>query len=454
FSNDMTSLKSGQANATLSATGSSVSWQNGAQGYVYSLDNLASPATVTVAAGSTISNVKVAISGLLDGANELLVVGASRIVANGSAATSGTVTVGGDSWSWTYSNFSFSFALSGATATQAQNLIRALAYIDNATTPTAGNRTFAISAQDSSGNLSAPALAIIDTLMPTAPSLVLVSDTGRSASDGVTNNPTVTVTGLESGATWVYAVDSTTSGWITGTDSSFIATSGAHSYFVQQTDLAGNTSSVGTRNYNVINTVATPVLSLVSDTGASASDGLTYAAGVIVNGLSSLATWQYQVDGGSWISASGSIFNATIGAHTYLARQIDAAGNTSTVSNSAIYTLDTVSPGVPVVRLASDTGISASDGITNNPTIVVSGLQDVGATWQYQLADVDGTVWRTGVGSSFSAISGLHNYLVRQIDTAGNVATTAVIAAYNYDNNISPIDVDRNVAGVQSSKIQ
>ena len=79
-----------------------------------------------------------------------------------------------------------------------------------------------------------------------APSLRLASDTGLSASDGITMNATINVLGLESGATWQYQEDN--SAWVTGIGSSFTASTGTHSYGVRQTDVAGN---IGNANMTV-----------------------------------------------------------------------------------------------------------------------------------------------------------------------------------------------------------
>ena len=68
-------------------------------------------------------------------------------------------------------------------------------------------------------------------LLAPTPALSLASDTGRSASDGLTNNSTINVTGLVTGGTWQYQVDA--GGWQTGTGASFIASTGAHSYSVR-----------------------------------------------------------------------------------------------------------------------------------------------------------------------------------------------------------------------------
>ena len=58
------------------------------------------------------------------------------------------------------------------------------------------------------------------------------------------------------------------------------------------------------------------------------------------------------------------------GAHTLTASQTDLAGNTGTATLS--FTLDTTAPALSIA-LVSDTGSSASDGITSNPAIKGTG---------------------------------------------------------------------------------
>ena len=168
----------------------------------------------------------------------------------------------------------------------------------------------------------------------------------------------------------------------------------------------------------------TPSLSLASDTGRSASDGLTNNSTINVTGLVTGGTWQYQVDSSAWATGTGSSFIAREGAHSYLIKQSDPDGLTSNVSTAVIYTLDTTAPVAPSLQLAVDTGqpgVSAttSDGITSNPTVNVSGLES-GASWMWNIAFSDSSLsaanlatvttwltqkglvgWKIGYGSSF-----------------------------------------------------
>ena len=293
----------------------------------------------------------------------------------------------------------------------------------------AGTHNYTVRQTDAAGNVSNTSSGINYTYDATAatPQLALASDTGTSNTDGITNVATVKVLDVEAGATWQYQIDG--GSWITGTGSGFSLSAGTHSYAVHQTDVAGNVSSTSVGlNYTYDATAAKPQLALASDTGLSGTDGITNVASVNVLGLETGGAWQYQIDGGNWITGTGSSFNLSAGTHNYAVHQTDVAGNVSGDSTSIQYTLDT-SALSPQMRLFSDAGSSPTDGITNAARIDVLGVE-TGATWQYQ---VDGGSWITGTDQSFNMTVGTHSYAVRQTDAAGNVSDTSGISQYTLD---------------------
>lgn len=80
----------------------------------------------------------------------------------------------------------------------------------------------------------------------------------------------------------------------------------------------------------------------------------------------------------------------------------------------------TITPEVPALtlRLANDSGLSDSDGLTSDGTFIIGNLLD-GATWEYQL---NGGAWQAGTGNSFVLPSdGTYEVMVRQIDAYGFV---------------------------------
>jgi hypothetical protein len=206
---------------------------------------------------------------------------------------------------------------------------------------------------------------------------------------------------------------------------------------VRQSDIAGNTSANGQLSAVTIDTsAAAPILALASDTGISNSDGITNNGTVNVTGLETGATWQYSINGGSsWTNGTGTSFVLSSGTHSpgnILVRQSDLAGNTSANGQLGAGTIDT-SAAAPCLALAADTGSSISDGITNNGTVNVTGLE-TGATWQYSTNG--GSSWTNGTGTSFVLSSGTYspgNILVKQSDLAGNTSANGQLGAVTID---------------------
>ncbi|WP_256250216.1 beta strand repeat-containing protein, partial [Burkholderia ubonensis] len=239
-----------------------------------------------------------------------------------------------------------------------------------------------------------------------APGVALTTDSGSSAVDHVTNVATLNVTGVESGATVQYSVDNGAH-WST----SFSAVEGVNNVQVRQTDIAGNTSSATSFSFTLDTSAAAPGVALTTDSGSNASDHITNVGTLNLTGVESGATVQYSVDNGAHWSTS---FGALEGVNNVQVRQIDVAGNTS-AATSFSFTLDT-SAAAPGVALTTDSGSSASDHITNVGTLNLTGVES-GATVQYSVDN--GAHWST----SFSAVEGLNDVQVRQIDVAGNTSS-------------------------------
>ncbi|PTQ91328.1 Ig-like domain-containing protein [Agitococcus lubricus] len=269
---------------------------------------------------------------------------------------------------------------------------------------------------DIAGNISSvKKLSYVYDSQISALQLALVEDTGLSSSDQITRRPMVSVSGLESGASWQYQVDGAGS-WITGTGSSFNLVSGSHRYVVRHTDKAGNVVE-SSLTATLDTTVDAVQVVLTEDTGISATDGISQVTELTVSNIEDGALVEYSTDGTTW---SRTAPTAQEGSNTVWVRQTDKAGNVS-AAQQLQFVKDTQ---IQTPSLSfTDTGASDSDGITREPTVTVNGLE-AGASWQYQ---VDGGLWQDGVGNSFNLVDGVHSYLVRQTDKAGNVATSAVL---------------------------
>jgi Ca2+-binding RTX toxin-like protein len=262
---------------------------------------------------------------------------------------------------------------------------------------------------DRAGNTSeasASRIVTIDSVAPGAPAIALGRDTGASDSDRVTSDAALTVSGTETGARVQYSADNGAT-W----SESFTAQAGVNNVRVRQTDAAGNISASGSLSFTLDRTAAAPTLALASDTGTSATDRLTRVGGLNLGGVEPGAVVEYSTDGGATWGAS---FAAAPGANTVQVRQTDRAGNVSSASASLAFTLDTQAA-APAVALAGDTGASATDRITSNATLSVTGTEP-GA--RVEFSTDGGSTWN----ASFQARAGDNRVAVRQTDAAGNVS--------------------------------
>jgi uncharacterized membrane protein len=277
---------------------------------------------------------------------------------------------------------------------------------------------------------------VIDKTAPISPVIKLDSDTGISATDMVTQDGSITVSGIETGAKVSYSLDAgKTFTAITGT--SFVVPEALYTagqIVVKQTDVAGNDSATATLGaLTVDTTVAVPSIALAVDTGSSATDGITNNKIVNVTGLEDGATWQYSVNALPFENGTGTTFNLPAdlvydgGANPdILVRQTDIAGNESDEgSNTDTWTLDTVAPSQLVDVELNDTGIDG-DYITSLAKVTVNDLE-AKAMLHYNVDGSDKFIAATG--NSFVMPNGSYaagNIQWKQTDLAGN---TSVVAA-------------------------
>jgi hypothetical protein len=303
-----------------------------------------------------------------------------------------------------------------------------------------GTETISATATDTAGNTSAAATRTItvDTVTPGTPAIdavtidniVNAAEVGTSITGTAEANATVALSlggntravTATAGGTWSYtliAADITAMG------------EGTETLSATATDTAGNVSAAATRVITV-DTVApgTPAIDAVTiDNIVNAAEvgttitgtneaGATVALSLGGNTRAATVTgttWSYTLIAAD-ITAMGQ------GTETLSATATDTAGNVSTAATRVI-TVDTVTPAVPTLALAADTGTSNSDGITSNGVVNVSGLEG-SSTWQYSTNN--GTSWTTGTGTNFTLSAGSYGagaVQVRQTDVAGNPGT-------------------------------
>ncbi|WP_232436662.1 beta strand repeat-containing protein, partial [Burkholderia ubonensis] len=282
-----------------------------------------------------------------------------------------------------------------------------------------------------------------------APGVALAVDSGSSAVDHITNVGTLNLTGVEAGATVEYSTDGGHT-WNT----SFSAVEGVNDIQVRQIDVAGNTSSATSFSFTLDTSAAAPGVALATDSGSSAVDHITNVGTLNLSGVETGATVEYSTDGGHTWSTT---FSAVEGLNNVQVRQTDIAGNTSSTTSFS-FTLDT-SAAAPGVALTTDSGSSASDHVTNVGTLNVTGVES-GATVQYSVDN--GAHWNT----SFSAVEGVNNVQVRQIDVAGNTSSATSFSftldtsaaapgvALTTDSGSSAVDHITNVGTLNLSGVE
>ncbi|KUM25877.1 hypothetical protein AU467_23755 [Mesorhizobium loti] len=209
-------------------------------------------------------------------------------------------------------------------------------------------------------------------------------------------------------------------------------------YFANTATVLINTSSFGGLTgptYSIDRTAPEVTAGLLHDTGSSSNDGATTDPTLSGTGNPNAAVsftlngnptdWTTTADAnGAWTFTPTGLADGT---YTIIAGETDVAGNTGT--GSLTFTLDTTPPSVTGV-LANDTGASASDKITSNPTL--TGTGDANAVVHFTVdgnptdwtttADANGTWTFTPTGLD----DGLHTIAPSETDAAGNIGTEAV----------------------------
>ena len=415
------------------------------------LDNTFGGGRLSFSSNQNLAQVQVDVAGLQDGSQDILTVTTTgnqqaAFVLDGSATNQGSFTLAGHSWNWLLtqangqSHVLFTAAAGGATAAQTQTLLHNLSYQNTAYAPAGGNRVFSFVVTDLAGNSNSAVSTTLDNTPPPNLGYSLV-DSGLSNSDGISNSATVTLQGLEAGASWELQTDG--GNWLAGSGSSFSASAGWHSYSLRQRDAAGNYSLAPTRFTLTLDSSApaTPTLQLQSDSGMNDgmanSDGISNAPAIAVSGLEANTRWEYAVDGSNnWIAGTRSSFNASPGPHSYQVRQTDLAGNTSPVSSTLSVTyLAPSTPATPSLALSLDSGNSNTDNISNAPELAVSGLLPDYSV-QYQVDDSGIWLLVPGNASIFDAQEGVHSYRVRQVDAAGNVSAASPALRIEIDTTL------------------
>lgn len=174
-------------------------------------------------------------------------------------------------------------------------------------------------------------------------------------------------------------------------------------------------------------------LALARDTGLRGNDRITSDATLVIS--RPLATGQQVqclVNGSAYRTAVMTGARTFVpegigadGAYRVVARVVDADGRPSSVGPALAFRLDRSAAPLRVV-LTQDTGVSNSDRISSNGSLVVS-RKEQNALVQYSR---DNGAWNpaTAAWGAYAPQQGLNAWRVRQVDLAGNASAPVLIA--------------------------
>ncbi|MEJ0040397.1 MAG: Ig-like domain-containing protein [Gammaproteobacteria bacterium] len=330
---------------------------------------------------------------------------------------------------------------------------------------------------------------VVDTTAPSASETITIAsittDTGTSSVDFNTSDRTLMFNGtlgavlvsgegvqisLDGGATWLSASVAGTAWSYDNTGTSLA--DGTYDVRARVIDVAGNVGQTASQSLVIDNAApsATAAISAITtDSGLSASDYTTSDQTLVVNAtltgvLAGGEKVQISLNGGStWQDAtlvSGSTYSLNntgntlaAGDYTFAARVVNAAGNASAAGLQAVV-IDTTGPAITSIgltaiatdttsALAAGTGSTTNsatntDLITRDTLLTVSGTyagtlaasgeflqisSDGGATWNNVTSFSNAThTWSyTDSVQHTTAVT----YLLRAVDTSGNLATGA-----------------------------
>ncbi|ODL98889.1 biofilm-associated Ig-like repeat protein Blp1 [Acinetobacter pittii] len=264
-------------------------------------------------------------------------------------------------------------------------------------------------------------------------------DSGGSTADQITQdkNFNLKLEGQENGSRVAYLV-STDDGktWQETTVTQKDLADGIYQYKAIVTDVAGNTSETAVQKV-IVDTTAPQagelILAALTDTGISATDQITQdnnfdlkISGQEVN--SQITYWISKDDGKTWQETTVAQKDLADGVYQYKAVITDVAGNTSeTIVQKVV--VDTTAPQAGELTLAAltDTGISATDQITQDKTfdLKISG-QEVNSQITYWISKDEGKTWQETTVAQKDLTDGIYQFKAVITDVAGNTSETAI----------------------------
>jgi RHS repeat-associated protein len=284
---------------------------------------------------------------------------------------------------------------------------------------------FSVRARDAAGNTEAPsatpdAIIRIGSAAPDAPSglsMTAATDSGALATDALTKIIRPVVTGIaEAGSTVTLLKGATTLGTVTAdalTGAWSLQTpnlaEGSHELTASATDLAGNVSLLSAAFIVTVDVTAPDAPSAIgltagSDSGASATDGITSAVAPVIGGTAEAGSLVALRDGttllGSATAQAGSgawsmtVAGLSEGGHSLTVTATDLAGNTS-AATPFLLALDQTAPQTTLAPVTAPNGTPSVvlSGTTSEAGSVLLTVTGPGGAVPVITVPVDGGAW-------------------------------------------------------------
>ena len=200
---------------------------------------------------------------------------------------------------------------------------------------------------------------------------------------------------------------------------------------------------------------ASASLALVLDSGIN-NDFITSDATISVANLEHAATWEYQIDTGSWIAGSGSSFEMlTDGlSHDYSVRQTDIADTLSSPAALNNVVFDNTGPSIAITTSSvdqfltwSDAKLSSISGTVSDAnamagqTVNVTFTDDVNSVITTSTTVLDDLTWTILDLDLTSLSDGAINVSATVNDAAGNTTASAATTTMNLQKTIDILNL-------------
>ena len=327
---------------------------------------------------------------------------------------------------------------------------------------TDGAKTVTADVSDTAGNAATQATRSL-TVDRTAPTVAISAISTDDRLNAIEAGSDVTISGTtsaEDGRTvtvtfnsQTYTNASSSGTWSVTLPSSALGSGlsdGAKSVTANVSDTAGNAATQASRTLTVDKTApsAPAVTAISNDTGSSSTDRITSDPTLVISGTAEagatitlsrvgIGALSPTVTADATTGAWSYDYTATTlgsGEHSFTATAADAAGNVGSASSALIVTVDTATAVPAITGMSSNTGSSATDAVTSDNTLVLSGTAEASSTVTLTRSGISGaigTATTNGAGAwtfdytSTSLADGSYLFNASAVDTAGNTSAAS-----------------------------